>query len=154
MCKKSADEVAKELFENGYSCSQAVVGAFAEELEMDFETLMKISSSFGGGMGRLREVCGSVSGMFMVMGLKHGYSDPEDYELKKEHYERIQELAKEFRDENGSYVCRELLSLGKGNSDPSPEVRNEKYYKKRPCSELVAYAAKMTDDYLREKEVK
>ncbi len=81
-----------------------------KNLGLDLETALRLSSSFGGGMGRLREVCGAVSGMFMVAGLKYGYSDPHDKPAKAEHYKRIQDLAAEFRDENGSIVCRELLA--------------------------------------------
>ena len=99
-------ERAKQLFMEGYNCSQAVLGAFCEECGLDFKTAMKMSSSFGGGMGRLREVCGAVSGMFMVAGLLYGYDDPKGQAEKTEHYERIQKLAQQFREENGSIVCR------------------------------------------------
>ena len=99
-------EKAKELFKQGYNCSQAVLGAFCEELGMDFETAMKISSSFGGGMGRMREVCGTVSGMFMAAGLMFGPSNNDNPSDKGEHYKRIQELAKQFKDMNGSIICR------------------------------------------------
>lgn len=145
-------EKARELFKQGYNCSQAVFCAFAEELGIDFETAAKLSSSFGGGMGRLREVCGAVSGMFMVAGLKYGNTSPTDNETKKEHYARIQELAKRFRDQNGSIVCRELLGLNHKSDNPTPEKRTEEYYKKRPCDELVAMAADIIEKYIIEKE--
>ena len=102
-------EKARELFMEGYNCSQSVVGAFAQELGMEKETAMKLASSFGAGMGRLREVCGTVSGMFLIAGLAYGYSDPKAREEKAEHYKRIQTLAARFREKNGTIICRELL---------------------------------------------
>lgn len=141
-------EKAKQLFMEGYNCSQAVLGAFCEECGLDFDTAMKMSSSFGGGMGRLREVCGAVSGMFMVAGLIYGYDDPTAQEEKAKHYERIQKLAEEFRKENGSIVCRELLGLAEKKSEPKPEQRNAEYYKKRPCPEMVKMAAEIMEQYI------
>lgn len=139
-------EKAIELFNEGYNCSQAVFGAFCEEINIDFETAIKISSSFGGGMGRLREVCGAVSGMFMVAGMKYGYTDPKDREAKAEHYKLIQELAEEFKKLNGSIVCRELLGLGQGPDSHVPEERTKSYYKKRPCAELVGISAGIIEE--------
>jgi len=137
---------AKELFEKGHNCSQAVFAAYADEMGVDFDTALKIASSFGGGMGRLREVCGAVSGMFMVAGMKYGSTDPTDQGAKAEHYKLIQALAKRFEKENGSIICRELLGLAVKNDEPQPEARTEKYYKKRPCMELVEQAARILDD--------
>lgn len=136
-------ERAMELFKQGYNCSQSVFGAFCEECGMDFETALKLSSSFGGGMGRLREVCGAVSGMFMVAGMKYGYSDPNDSSSKAEHYKRIQELAEQFKEKNGSIVCRDLLGLCVQSENYIPEKRTEEYYKKRPCAEIVGDAAEI-----------
>ena len=141
-------EKAKELFLNGANCAQAVLCAFAEETGMDNETAMKIASSFGGGMGRMREVCGACSGMFMVSGLVDGYSSPDATTEKKEHYERIQALAAEFREKNGSIICRELINEGNDNS-PVPSERTDKYYKKRPCAEYVADAAEILENFLK-----
>ena len=141
-------EKAKQLFMEGYNCSQAVLGAFYKECGIDFETAMKMASSFGGGMGRLREVCGAVSGMFMVAGLIYGYDDPKGQAEKKAHYERIQQLAEEFRKENGSIVCRELLGLVEKKSEPTPEVRSAEYYQKRPCPEMVKMAAEIMEQYI------
>lgn len=146
-------EKAKQLFMEGYNCSQAVLGAFCDECGMDFETAMKLSSSFGGGMGRLREVCGAVSGMFMVAGILYGYDDPKGQAEKSLHYERIQKLAHEFRKENGSIVCRELLGLTEKTSEPVPEERTEQYYKKRPCPEMVKIAAEIMEQYIRENPI-
>ncbi len=142
---------AMALFHEGYNCAQAVVGAFAEETKIDFETLMKIAAPFGGGMGRLREVCGAVSGMFMVTGLLYGYDSPDDKEAKKELYTRVQSLAFKFKAQNGSYICRELLGLeNTGADNPTPEMRTGEYYKKRPCVLLVGDAAEMLDRFITE----
>lgn len=147
---KSKGDLAKEYFLQGYNCSQSVVLAFADELDMREEDIIKISSSFGAGMGRLREVCGAVSGMFMVAGALYGYDDPKDYEAKKKHYERIQYLGAQFKEENGSIVCRELLGLKRKTDEPAPEKRTESYYKKRPCADLVKCAADILEKYVRE----
>lgn len=146
---------AMALFKEGYNCSQAVVLAFSDQYGLDEETAARFCSAFGGGLSRLREVCGSVSGMCMVAGLKYGYSDPKAREEKAEHYRRIQELAARFAAENAqhSIVCRELLGLKKGVKEaPVPEERTEEYYKKSPCVELVGTAAAVLEEYIREKE--
>lgn len=145
-------EKAKALFLEGYNCAQAVFGAFADELGLDFETAMKLSSGFGGGMGRLREVCGAVSGMFMVFDMKYGYTSPTDKEAKMALYAHIQTLAKSFEKENSSIICRELLGLSEKNSEPIPEDRTKAYYKKRPCAQLVELAADIVDKYIKELE--
>lgn len=139
---------AIDLFKEGFNCSQAVFLAFEDKYDMDHELALKMSSSFGGGMGRLREVCGAVSGMFMVAGALYGYSSPLDQKEKSEHYKRIQELANEFQTFNKSIVCRELLGLDKGKDNYVPEKRTDEYYKKRPCVELVAIAAAIMEDYI------
>ena len=142
-------EKAKELFKRGYNCSQAVLGVFCEELGMDFETAMKIACSFGGGMGRMREVCGTVSGMFMAAGL--AYASASDSPVEKgEHYKRVQELAKRFREKNGSIICRELLQGVESSTAPKPSERTETYYKKRPCVELVGDAVEIFEEYMNE----
>ncbi len=147
MSEKS--EKAKELFKQGYNCSQAVLGVFCEELGLDFETAIKIASSFGGGMGRMREVCGTVSGMFMAAGLAFA-SASDSPALKGEHYKRIQELAKRFKDKNGSIICRELLEGVENSTSPIPSERTETYYKKRPCIELVGDSVEIFEQYLKE----
>lgn len=139
---------AMDLFKEGFNCSQSVFLAFEDMYKLDPKTALMLSSSFGGGMGRLREVCGAVSGMFMVAGVLYGYDDPKDYEVKKVHYERIQQLAKEFESRNGSIVCRQLLGLGEGKDTPAPEKRTQEYYKKRPCAELVGMAAAIMEQYI------
>lgn len=145
---------AKKLFLEGYNCSQAVFLAFQDQYDMDDSIALKLSSSFGGGMGRLREVCGAVSGMFMVAGILYGYESPKDMTAKKAHYERIQELAQEYQVRNGSIVCREILGLGEGKDHPKPEERTGEYYKKRPCADLVAIAAAIMERYMMEYDKK
>ena len=139
-------ERAKALFLEGYNCAQAVAGAFSDQFDMDFVTLMKTISSFGGGMGRLREVCGAVSGMFFVAGALYGYDDPKAKEEKAEHYRLIQALAAKFREKNGSIICRELLGEGEKSVTYIPSERTAAYYQKRPCQELVADAVLVLEE--------
>lgn len=141
-------EKTRELFRQGYNCAQSVFCAFADELGMDFETALKLSSSFGGGMGRLREVCGAVSAMFMIAGLKYGYTSNNDDKAKEKHYMLIQELAKKFKEKNSSIICRELLGLDIEHDIPTPEKRTEQYYATRPCEDLAASAADIIENYL------
>ena len=147
-------EKAENLFLEGYNCSQAVLIAFEDLHGLDRETAAKLASSFGGGMARLREVCGSVSGMFMVAGLLYGYSDPKAKGEKADHYARIQKLAADFSAENGSIVCRELLGLTEKKQAPVPEERTEEYYKKRPCKTMIGMAAEIMDNYIKEYPIK
>ncbi|MDE7311147.1 MAG: C-GCAxxG-C-C family protein [Eubacterium sp.] len=143
-------EQAKAFFKEGYNCSQSVALAFCDEVGIDKTKLLRMVSSFGGGMGRMREVCGAVSGMFFVAGALYGYDDPKDMQAKKEHYARIQELAAQFRAENGSIVCRELLGLEGKDSSPEPSARTAEYYKKRPCPEMIGIAASLMEAYIKE----
>ncbi len=142
-------EKAIKLFLEGYNCSQAVLVAFSDEIGLDYETALKLSSSFGGGMGRMREVCGAVSAMFMIAGLKKGYSSPGSTEEKTEHYQRIQNLAKEFSVKNGSIICRELLKNVKTTIGALPEERTKEYYKTRPCAKFVGDAAEIIEEFLK-----
>lgn len=143
---KSHSEKAAELFVNGCNCAQAVFGAFAEDCGIDLDTALKLSSSFGGGMGRLRETCGAVTGMFMVAGLLKGYSDTNDKEAKDNHYKLIQELANEFKGVYQTYNCNELLgNIGKGTYVSAP--RTAEYYKTRPCVNFVVTAAEILDKH-------
>ncbi|MCI7768324.1 MAG: C-GCAxxG-C-C family protein [Oscillospiraceae bacterium] len=139
---------AKELFEQGYNCSQAVLLAFSDITGLDEKISAMLSSGFGGGMGRMREVCGAVSGMFMAAGTVSGYSDPKDFDEKKRTYAMIQQLADSFKKRNGSIICKELLGLEKPEGTYIPEKRSEEYYKKRPCPELVKNAAEILEEYL------
>lgn len=142
-------EKAKELFLQGYNCSQSIAGAFCQNMDMDFNSAVKIASAFGGGMGRLREVCGAVSGIFMVLSAKCGYTDISDKQKKTTLYRTVQELAKEFAKKNGSIICRELLG-GKADCGFIPDDRTEEYYKTRPCAEKVYDAACILEKYLSE----
>lgn len=139
---------AGELFREGYNCAQSVFCAFSDELGFDFETALKLASSFGGGMGRLREVCGAVSAMFMIAGLKYGYTTPNNDEIKGEHYARIQELAARFKEKHGTIICRELLGLDVKQDNPTPSKRTEQYYKDRPCEDIIRDAAEITAEYI------
>lgn len=140
-------EKAKELFKSGYNCSQAVLGVFCEELGLDFETAMKLASSFGGGMGRMREVCGTVSGMFMAAGLAYSTSDN-----KAQQYKIVQELARRFKEKNGSIICKELLAGVETSTSPIPSERTETYYKKRPCVDLVGDSVEILEQFLQEQK--
>ena len=156
------ERVAKgvEAFKQGYNCAQAVVLAFADYYGLEEPFAAHISSSFGGGIGRMRETCGAACGMFMLAGLevKGEYPDPE---LKKQNYEVVQRLANDFKAETGSIICKELLGLNKQRADgtipeikivATPEARTAEYYKKRPCVRMVDTAIRIYCNYLEEKK--
>ena len=142
------EQKARELFKSGYNCAQSTFCAFCEDIGMDFHDALKLSSSFGGGMGRLREVCGAVSSMFMIAGILKGYTSNNDDTAKEKHYRLIQKLANEFKEKHGSIICRELLNLPPGADSPVPSKRTEQYYKERPCEDFVGYAARIIDERL------
>ncbi len=145
------EEKALQYFTEGANCAQAVVLAFKDELGMDEKTAARLASSFGGGIGRLREVCGAVSGMMMVYGLLKGYDDLKDPDAKKAHYANVQALAAKFREENGAIVCRELLELRKNEQNaPSPTPRDAKFFHSRPCMGFVQSAARILEEALNE----
>ncbi len=146
-------EVAESLFLQGYNCTQAIVRAFCDVVDIDEETLTKIASSFGGGMGRLREVCGAVSGMFLIEGLLEGYTEPNNLTAKAEHYARIQTLANRFKDKNGSIICRELLGVKAEIVSAVPDERTPEYYKTRPCARLIGDCAEILDEFLKERGI-
>lgn len=139
-------EKASKLFVDGYNCAQAVAVAFCDVTGLDEKTTAKMISPFGGGMGRLREVCGAVSGMLFVLGCLYGYDSPTDDAAKKQTYAQVQELANKFREQNGSIICREILK--NPPTDPNPFPRTEEYYATRPCVRMVATAAKLMDDFI------
>lgn len=141
-------ELAAENFMKGYNCAQTIVVTFCDVTGLESDFAAKLSSSFGGGMGRMREVCGAVSGMLMVAGLLYGYETPGDEESKRTHYARVQALAGAFREREGSIVCREILK--NPPSDPNPTPRTAEFYKKRPCVRLVMLAAEILDAYIAE----
>lgn len=132
-------------FKMGYNCAQSVFLAFAEDFGFDKDTALKLSSSFGGGMGRLREVCGAVSSMFAIAGLKNGYTEPDNDEIKAEHYARIQALAEKFKAKHETIICRELLGLPEGADSPIPSERTEQYYQERPCKHFIKTAAEIIE---------
>ena len=140
---------AAELFMEGRNCAQAVAIAFSDVTGLDEHLTAKLSGGFGGGFGRLREVCGAVSGMVMVAGLLYGYDgNGEQDALKKEHYLLIQELIGQFREEVGNIVCRDILK--NPLSDPNPSPRTAEYYAQRPCVRMVMTAARILDEYIAE----
>ncbi len=137
---------AAELFLQGYNCAQAVVVAFSDVTGLEESFAAKAVSPFGGGMGRLREVCGAVSGMFFVLGHLYGYDTPGDEELKKALYVEVQGLAGKFRERCGSIICREILD--NPPSDPTPSPRTAEYYAQRPCARMVKEAADLMDEFI------
>ena len=143
--------LAAKLFLDGYNCAQAVAVAFCDVTGLEKDFSARMASSFGGGMGRMREVCGAVSGMLMVAGLLYGYDTPGDDVTKKAHYSLVQELAKQFREKNGSIVCREILK--NPPSDPAPSPRTAEYYASRPCARMVYTAATILEQYIKEHPV-
>ena len=141
-------EEAQRLFMAGYNCSQAVFCAFCDETGLDLDTAARLSSSFGGGMGRLREVCGTVSGALMALGAIQGYADPRDRNAKTAHYHLVQEYARLFRDQNGSIICRDLLKGVQVTEGGVPEERTPEFYARRPCLRLAGEAAAILDRLL------
>ena len=149
-------EKARRLFKDGgYNCCQAVVMAYSDLFGINDETAAAMSSGFGGGMGRMREVCGSVSGMVMLAGLISPATDPSNKEWRTANYALVKEMAEEFRSINGSIICKELLGLVPMGScspvpkeSPEPSDRTADYYKKRPCEELVGISARIVGEKL------
>ena len=147
-------EQAGALFKEGYNCSQSVFAAYADLFGMDRETALKVAASFGAGIGRMREICGAASGMFLTAGMLTGATEGKDQTAKKNNYEVVQRLAQEFKKENGgSYICRELLGLDKDGKkvvpgDTTPEARTEEYYRKRPCLRTIQGAAAIIERML------
>lgn len=150
---KRRAEMAMDNFKEGYNCAQSVILAFSDLINIEKKDLLRLASPFGGGIGRMREVCGAVSGMIMVEGILLGYSSPDATDEKKEVYSRTRSLAEEYIQQNGSIICRELLQ-GVPHSDGSvPEQRNDEYYKKRPCAELVYCAAEILARHLIDRNI-
>lgn len=144
-------QIAANNFKNGYNCAQAVFLTYAKYFGIEKNIALKISSSFGGGMGRLREVCGAVSAMFMIAGLAKGYIENNNDTIKANHYKRIQTLAQKFKDKYGTIICRELLDESiSEDSSYIPSKRTEQYYKTRPCEKFVKEVCDILDDFLKE----
>ena len=149
----SEKERAVELFRQGYNCSQSVFVAFAHRFGIDEDTAKKMSAGLGGGLGRMREVCGAVSGAAMVIGSICAPTDGKDSESKQRNYELVREFARRFTQKNGSIICRELLGLNiKMENTAEPDKRTAEYYKKRPCVELVADAAEILIQLINENQ--
>ena len=136
-------ERAKELFKEGFNCSQAVCAACADLYGLDEQTALRVAASFGGGIGRMRQTCGAACGMFILAGLENGSATPGDAEGKKQNYVLVQDLAAKFKAENGSLICAELLGIAPKPENPTPAERTEAYYQKRPCVEMVANAVRI-----------
>lgn len=141
-------EKAEELFLEGYNCAQAVVCAFGDLTGLETDEAARLASSFGGGMGRMREVCGTVSGALMVLGLLRGYADPKDGAAKTAHYHLVQEFIRRFQKLNGTILCRELLKGVRTVPGRDPEPRTPEYYASRPCLRHVGEAAQIVDALL------
>ena len=140
---------AKDNFKSGYNCTQSVLLAYEDYIKengLDFKTVLRMASPMGGGISRLREVCGAVSALCLLIGLADGYDSPDD-EKKKDLYSKAQELLIKFQKYNGSIVCRELLGLSQKHDEPTPSKRTEEYYAKRPCAELCAISAAIFEKY-------
>lgn len=142
---------AVKFFENGYNCAQSVLMAYAGHYGLDELTTMKIATSFGGGMGRMREVCGAVSGMLMVVGLEYPYTDTTDKQSKNRNYQVVQDCMNEFKSKMGSYICADLLSLKREAQLPESSERDVNFYKIRPCTGCVALAAEIAGRKITEK---
>ena len=141
-------EKAANNFRKGYNCAQSVLLAFADKVGLKEDEALKLASSFGGGMGRLREVCGAVSAMFMIAGFLKGYTEPNNDIVKANHYKLIQDLATEFKSKHGTIICRELLGLDGTEFSPIPSARTDEYYKERPCEEFIRCAADIVENEL------
>ena len=148
-------EKAVRLFKEGYNCSQSVFTAFCDKFGMDEKTALRVSAGLGGGVGRMREVCGAVCGAAMVAGMKYGAIDGADRDSKSLTYKKVQEIAAIFKETNPSIICHELLGLSSdAEKKPSAEQRTEEYYKKRPCVRIVEDAAAATEKVLFPENIK
>lgn len=144
---------AVQLFKSGYNCSQAVVAAYADLYGFTEEQAFRMAASFGGGIGRMRQTCGAACGLFLLAGLETGAVDGADQKGKAHNYEVVQALAEQFRQENGSIICAELLGLSKQSPTPhEPEARTTEYYQKRPCAMMVETAARLFAKFLEEQK--
>lgn len=142
-------EQAVAYFKAGYNCAQSVALAYADLFSTDAETIKTLSAPFGAGMGRLREVCGAVSGMFLILGLEHPATDPNDKATKTACYEAVQRTGLAFKAKMGSYICADLLKLKRAPQSPTPDDRNADYYAKRPCAYCVSQAAAILGNELK-----
>ena len=147
-------EKAVELFKEGFNCSQSVVAAFADQYGFTHEQALRMSASFGGGIGRMRETCGAACGLFLLAGLETGATEGSDREGKARNYAVVQKLAEEFKQRNGALKCADLLGLSKKEPVVStPEARTTQYYAKRPCAKMVEEAARIWCEFLEKQEI-
>lgn len=152
---KSRIQDAVNMFESGFNCAQSVFVTYADIFGMDRQTALKLAGPMGAGVGRMREVCGTVSAMAMLSGLKMGNTDPADEEAKTRSYEMVRKMSDAFRERRGSIICRELLGMSSGmqrEESTKPSARTAEYYASRPCSHLVAEAAGIVEEMILEME--
>ncbi|MCM1251465.1 MAG: C-GCAxxG-C-C family protein [Clostridium sp.] len=141
-------DYARILFESGCNCAQSVFAAYADLFGMDTETALKMSSAMGGGIGRMREVCGAVSSMAMLAGLKEGNDDPENEEAKEHIYALVRQMSALFKEQQGTIICRELLGIEGMEESAKPSIRTPEFYASRPCGKIIACAAEIIEDVL------
>lgn len=146
----SRREQAVEAFLEGSNCAQAVFSTYADLFGIDRQTAMNLTNSMGGGISRLREVCGTVSAIALLTGLAEGNVDPGDLKAREKVYQRTRDLLAEFEAENGSLICRELLGILGRDKSARPSERTPEYYQKRPCAKFVACAARIIEENLTE----
>jgi len=144
-------ERAMQLFSQGYNCAQSVVAAWADHYGLTPDIALRISSSFGGGIGRMRLTCGAACGMFILAGLETGTTDPTDRDAKAANYKAVQQLAADFRQAMGSITCGELLGLSSPEGTPMPQERTPEYYRKRPCRDIVGQSSRIFGQFLEKK---
>ena len=148
---------AVDYFMQGYNCSQSVVAAFSDLYGLDETMAKRIAAGFGGGVGRMRMMCGAVSGIVMLVGLECGQTEGSDREGKSACYKVVQDLLAKSKEENGSLICAEILGIKgyeKAQSSYIASARTAEYYKTRPCAAKVESAARIFADYLRSQRVK
>lgn len=145
---KSRVEYARTLFESGYNCAQSVFAAYADLFGMDMQTALKMSSAMGGGIGRMREVCGTVAAMAMLAGLKEGNDDPENEEAKEHIYALVRQMSALFKEQQGTIICRELLGIEGMEESAKPSVRTPEFYASRPCGRIITCASEIIENVL------
>ncbi len=137
-------------FESGYNCAQSVFLTYYDLFDLDFETAKKMSVSFGGGMGRMREVCGTVSAMAMLAGFKYPVTDPADQEARTRNYGMVQKMGSLFKESFDTIICRDLLPAAEAaKTNAAPSLRTAEYYSSRPCGRYVAKAAEIAGRMLK-----
>ncbi|MBQ3983992.1 MAG: C_GCAxxG_C_C family protein [Bacteroidales bacterium] len=152
-------ERAEQFFMEGYNCCQAVLLAFQDILPVDRSALLRVASGFGGGIARMREVCGTVSAMAMIAGFLSPAEDPSNLQQRRDNYALVQRFAQAFKEQKGSIVCREILGLRKPEpgapmESPMPSARTPEYYKTRPCAATVGIAARIVADYIKDEYIR